>query len=183
MKTTKLTPEQKEANKLAKREEKKRVENLARIEAEKNQPEVKELLITIEWRKSRTWGSNPHAKAEVTYKDNTAGIWKTGFYREDGFTCSGCGYDKESTVIAEIFNKFLKYKLWRLNPADRKGGNGSGDNGAAPYGIRLYSEDSPHYGGGIGTSCYYRIAEYLGGKFENVASGKTFDVFKYTDSI
>ena len=182
MKTIKLTQEQKDANKLAKKEERKRIKETARIEAEKNQPKVKTLLITIEWKKSRMWGSNPYAKAEVTYKDNSAGEWKTGFYREDGFTCSGCGYDKESTVVAEIFNRFMKYKLWELNPADMKGGNGSGDNGPAPYGIHLYSEDRPHYGGGIGTNCYYRIAEYIGGKFEHMASGKTFDVYKYTDN-
>ena len=180
---TKLTIEQKEANKLAKREAKKQAEELTRIEMEKTQPEVKTLTITIEWRKSRTWGSNPHAHAEMTFKDNSGGPWKTGFFRtETDYTCNGWGYDKESTVIAQIFNEFMKHKLWSLGIDKLRGGNGSNDKGNAPYGIHLYSENNPHFGGGIGTSCYYRIAEYIGGTFEHIASGKTFDVYKYTDN-
>ena len=178
---TKLTEDQKAANKLARQELAKQTKEANRINDERNQPEVKEIIISIEWRKSRTWGSNPNAKADVTFKDKTAGPWGTGFYRADGFTCSGCGYDKESTVIAEIFNKFLKSKLWQLPAEALKGGNGSGDKKNAPYGIHLYSPNRPHFGGGIGTSCYYRIAEYLGATFEHVASGKMFDVYKYTD--
>lgn len=41
---------------------------------------------------------------------------------------------------------------------------------------------TPSYNGGVGTSCYYKIAEFIGGKFENIANGKTFGVFKYTDN-
>lgn len=179
---TKLTAEQKEANKLARKEAKKQAEELARIEAEKNQPNVKSMVITIEWSKSRTWGANPHASAEIFFTDPKGGPWQTGFFRTDkNYTCSGCGYDKESTVIAQLFNEFMKNKLWSLGIEKLRGGNGSGDKGAAPYGIHLYSDNRPHFGGGIGTSCYYRIAEYLGGKFEHIASGKTFDVYKYSE--
>lgn len=171
MKTT-LTAEQKEANKLARKEAKERAKEAARIESEKNQPSVRSILITIEWKKSRTWGSNPHAKAEVTYKSNTAGEWETGFYRKDGYTCSGCGYDKESTVIADIFNEFMKYKLWQVT---------GGAKDSFPYGAYI-CPNHVSYSGGIGTSCYYNIAEAIGGKFEHIASGKTFDVYKYTDN-
>lgn len=165
-----------------KRQAKKFESELKRIESEMSQPEVQEMTISIEWKKSATWGSNPRAEVQVTFKDKNAGEWKTGYYHKDGYTCSGCGYDKESTVIAQIFNEFMKGKVWKLTPEQRKGGNGSNDNGSAPYGIHVYNDLHPHFGGGIGTSCYYRIAEYLGGKFEHVASGKTFDVYKYTDN-
>lgn len=175
----KLSEEQKELNRKA-REEKK---ELARIEAEKAQPEIKEMTITIEWKKSRMWGHNPHAKAEITFKDDRAGPWNSGFYRTDTYTCSGCGYDKESTVIAKIFNDYLKYKLWNMTDEQIKGGNGSGDIGKAPYGVRSYTFNSRHYGGGIGADCYYAISEFIGGKFQHIASGETFDVFKYTDDI
>jgi hypothetical protein len=171
---TKLTPEEKEARKVARIEANKATKEAARIEAEKNQKPVKSITISIEWKKSRTWGANPHAEAAVYFHDGTT-------ERRDGYTCSGCGYDKESTVIAEIFNEFMKYKLWNLSAEAIKGGQGSMDSGPAPYGINNYSPSSRSFGGGIGTSCYYRIAEYLGGKFENVASGKTFDVYKYTE--
>lgn len=35
--------------------------------------------------------------------------------------------------------------------------------------------------GGIGASCYDKISEYIGGTWEHVASGKSFDCYKYTD--
>jgi hypothetical protein len=176
-----FTPEELKARREARKAAREAAKEAARIEAEKNQRPVKSITITIEWRKSRIWGNNPHATAEVNYK----GDEYPRFERRDGFTCSGCGYDKESTVIAEIFNAFLKYKLWQLAPEKRKGGHGSGDNGPAPYGICVYSDNNPHYGGGIGTDCYTRpggIGEYIGGKFESIGSGKTFDVYKYTDN-
>jgi hypothetical protein len=162
-----LTPRQ-----IANRQKK----TLARIETEKNQKPVKEMLLTIEWVKSRTWGNNPRLEAGVSFKDGT-------FERSETFTCSGCGYDKESTVIAQAFNKYLKYKLWALTEEQIKGGNTiPSPEGKAPYGIANYSPEYRDYSGGIGTSCYYKIAEYIGGKFEHIASGKTFDVYKYTEN-
>jgi hypothetical protein len=178
MKTTKLTAEQKEANKLARKESREQVKEIARIEGEKNQPEVKEITINIEWRKSRTWGNCPRATALVSFRNGT-------FERNEGFYASGCGYDKESQVISDIFNQYLKYKLWRLSEEQIKGGHGSGDNGPAPYGInyRKHNDGTEYRGfaGGIGVNCYYRISEHIGGKFESLASGKSFDAYKYTD--
>lgn len=45
--------------------------------------------VTIEWRKSRTWGSNPHID-----------------FGGDCVSVSGCGYCKESTALAEAL-RFL----------------------------------------------------------------------------
>lgn len=146
---------------------------LARIEEEKKQRQVKSLTITIEWKKSYTWGMNPNASVDVEYKDGDS-----RFYRDSGFKCSGCGYDKESTVIAEIFNKYLKYKLHDLHIEL----NAKDTNKEIPYGIDCYRLNNPHYSGGVGTSCYYHIAKFIGGKFENITNGKTFGVFKYTDN-
>lgn len=162
------TEEEKIARREARKEAKKVAAKLAVVEAEKNQKPVKEITITIEWRKSRTWGSNPHAEAAVSFQDGS-------FERRNSYTASGCGYDKESTVIAQIFNDFLKYKLHTKI------------EGEPPYGMYYGTTALSHipdyvsYNGGVGTSCYYRIGEFIGGKFENIASGKTFDVYKYTD--
>lgn len=148
------------------------------IEALKNQREIQELTITVEWKKSNTWGMNPHASVNVVYK---AG--QERYTRDEGFKASGCGYDKESTVIAEIFNKYLRYKLFKLDLT--KAYHGSLDNRATqtlPYGIANYPNCTPHYAGGVGTSCYYDISKAIGGTFENVANGKNFGVFKYTDN-
>jgi hypothetical protein len=59
----------------------------------------------------------------------------------------------------------------------------------APYGVSAgsYKDDFDipveyrHFDGGIGTNCYYAISEFIGGKFEHTASGKTFDVYTYKD--
>lgn len=170
MSRPKLTEEEKEVRRkhreLAKRKE--------RIEQEKLQRPVKEITISIEWKKSRTWGYNPYATAEVRFKENEHG--QSSFEHHEGFACSGCGYDKESTVIAQIFNQFLKYKLYRMTKKKKE---------KKPYGIRFWSDngiESCYFEGGVGTSCYYAISEFLYGKFEKIASGKTFDVYKYTDN-
>jgi len=167
MKKQKLTPEQRSANLEARRAARAAAKEAARIEAEKNQNPVKHIKITIEWKKSRTWGSNPHLEARIEHWD--------GSFSYATATASGCGYDKESTVIADIFNQFLKYKLYKpLIPVAYNQPDG------LPYGI--YISQWRHYSGGIGTNCYYKIAEAIGGKFEHIASGKTFDAYTYTDN-
>lgn len=169
----KLTLEQKAANKASRAAARQDAKRAARIELEKNQKPVESITISITWHKSRMWGNCPNAEAVVIFKDGTG-------ERRDGFRASGCGYDKESTVIAEVFNTFLRYKLHAI--ADITGGHGSNDSGPAPYGINRYV-DSRSFAGGIGTSCYMSISKFIGGNFEHVASGKMFDVFKYTDGV
>ena len=159
----------------ARRESKRLQKELERLEAEKNQKPVKSITINIEWKRSATWGSNPNCEARIEFKD--------GHYETSPiFKASGCGYDKESTVIAEVFNTYLKYKLFKelvavttyINSKESK----------VPYGINLPSKNYkfPHYSGGIGTNCYYNICKAISGTFEHVSSGKSFDVFRYTDN-
>ena len=168
MKKQKLTPEQKEANKKARQEKRREEKEALRIHTEMTQKRVSYIRINIEWVKSRMWGTNPRCEATVVYKD---GSTANGYA-----TASGCGYDKESTVIADIFNQFLKYKLYEpLIRTDRDREDGK------PYGIYI-SGNHKSYSGGIGTDCYYEIAKAIGGKFERLATGKTFDVYKYTDN-
>ena len=162
--TEEVKAERREARKQAKRVEAKRL----LMEAAKALKPVKSITINIEWIKSRIWGANPRAEAIIRYKDGTMG-------HSGPFTCSGCGYDKESTVIADIFNDVLAYKLYQVK---RK---------AAPYGVYYFKGKQndkgwlPNFNGGVGTSCYYDISKFFGGKFEKLSWGKTFDVFQYTD--
>ena len=129
------------------------------------------------------WGMNPHAEAKVEYHDGT-------FNRQDGFTASGCGYDKESTVIADIFNDFLLYKLYQSHKWTDSINQEKTNH---PYGVYYYNGNvgekhesgyivKPSYNGGVGTSCYFNISEFIGGKFERVTSGKHFDVYTYIDN-
>ena len=145
---TKLTPEQKQANKLIRAEARKESKRIAKIEAEKNQLQVKQIEFSIEWKK-------------ISFVDGTSEKYNC--------TASGCGYCKESTVIAEVFNAFLKYKLYQIpeNKAE-----------ALAYGIRI--GEYKGYSGGIGVESYYRIAENINGEFKKLASGKTYDAYKLT---
>jgi hypothetical protein len=162
----KLTPEQKEARKEERKVLKAATKEAARIEAERTQKPVQRIIFSIEWKRSQTWGSNPTLTAQIKFKDGT--------HAEATARASGCGYDKESTVIADIFNRYLVYKLYL--PLHKVRGSE-----AIPYGIRN-NNDYRRYSGGIGTECYTDIARAIGGEFRHIASGKTYDSYVYDDA-
>lgn len=62
----------------------KKIEELETTE-EKDTPS--KIEIVVDWVKSRTWGSNPHAT-----------MWTDNGARVEGETASGCGYDKRSAA-------------------------------------------------------------------------------------
>ena len=152
----KLTQEQKESNKLERQEKRLIEKRLKAIELQKNQSPIKSLKINIEWSKA----GNPTCTAWAFYENDKSSQVFTS-------RAGGYGYCKESTVIAEIFNYTLAYKLYQIDQAISK-----------PYGINEY-DGKKYFAGAVGTSCYYGIGEYLGGTFTKVASGKTFDAFTF----
>ena len=157
--TTQTEQTLKEANKLARQEARKEVKRLAKIEAEKNQKPVKEITFSIEWSKS----FHPTLEARAYHVDGSTSYVKA--------RACGWGYCKESTVIAEAFNSLLKYKLYELVNLP---------NDFTPYGVYINRNGYTGYSGGIGVNCYYSISELIGGKFEKLASGKSFDAYKFT---
>lgn len=128
---------------------------------------ISEITIAVEWAKNRTWGLCPQATARVCYVDNTC----------DTFTSSrvtGCGYDKESTAVAQSLNQCsellnLLYAIKDQRPTEKNHnifGYGSG------YGLL------PSFEGGVGVNCYDPIFQKIGYSFAGVSHGKTFDVYK-----
>jgi hypothetical protein len=148
---------------------------------------LKELVITIEWNKSRMWGYNPKAR------DN---------YNNESDSISGCGYDKQSTATAQILNqhkdllkllflskerainlydnnimveheyynndniKVFKKEEASQNDINRKFlGYGSG------YGV------FPKFEGGVGVSCHINILNKLGLTVTHISNSKHSDVF------
>ena len=167
----KLTPEQKEQRKQERKELKRYQTFTADVQKKLDQPRIKEMTISIEWKNSRMYGSNPHATVVIQKADGD--YWRPDFVA----TCSGCGYDKLSTVVADCFNEFLGYKLYTYGlPVEIPYGISMADPARFKYGLN-------HFCGGVGIDCYYKTAEAIGGKFECVASGKTFDVYKYTEVL
>lgn len=132
----------------------------AKYEERANKKDIVSMTIKIYWKRSSVWGSNPHAEYWCRYVDGTGNC-------EDGFTCSGCGYDKTSTVIAEIFNKEFSGMLWRKRRSKKP----------RPYGVRTDGW-FPSFSGGIGAGCYEAITRFLGGEFKHVAWSDTFDQYE-----
>lgn len=148
---------------------------VSRINAIAQSGKLVSVKISVEWKKSRMWGMNPSAECWATFinkEGNTDSV-----YVQSG-SIGGCGYDKLSTAVAQCLNQInplLKalYLFKNKNiAADNREllGYGSG------YGIL------PSFEGGVGVSCYPKIFDKIGFKFERTASGKTFDVFTITKS-
>lgn len=132
----------------------------AKYEEKANRKDILSITIKIVWKRSSVWGSNPYAEYWVRYADGTTNYGK-------GYTCSGCGYDKTSTVIAEIFNQEFSGMLYRKRHSRKK----------APYGIRMDGW-FPSFSGGVGESCYGAISSFLGGHWKHVAWSDNFDQFE-----
>jgi len=145
------------------------VKHQKRVEEVKAQPRIESLTITIEWRKSRMWGWNPYATGEA--------ITKEGYRYVKWAKASGCGYCKRSTVIADLFNQFLRHKLYDQSVINRLGVE-------KPYGIRLCEVGKnwlSYFEGGIGEGCYRQISEAIGGTWERIARTDSVEVYQYKE--
>lgn len=141
-----------------------------------------DLVITIEWKKSRMWGSNPRAYTNFGFEGESIG---------------GCGYCKKSTATAQAFNSFepilkLMYakkneelKVFNSNPKKiYKNQNGSEFYGRSQHNINyeLFSYGSssnilPYFEGGVGVESHERICEALGLQFSHVTDTNNTDVY------
>ena len=142
-----------------------------------NAGDLLEVKISIEWKRSQMWGSNPTAECWFSYNDAN-GNYNSGYVKSGSI--GGSGYDKQSTAVADCLNQInqvlrllYNYKnTAMINDTEVKNnelfGYGSG------YGIL------PSIEGGVGVSCYPTIFEKIGYKFSTIASGKTFDVYTIT---
>lgn len=75
---------------------------LDRIERADNGGKVTEIHISVDWKKSRTWGSNPTAEVWLHYDLGEKG---GGIAYVKSASIGGAGYDKRSTAVSEAFSK------------------------------------------------------------------------------
>ena len=135
--------------------------------------ELIEVKISIEWKKSKIWGSNPKAEAWATF------INKSG-HTESLYVCSGsvggCGYDKQSTAVANCLNQIKEVlkPLFSIKNDNIYIKNHDLIGYGAGYGILPIIE------GGVGVNCYNRIFDKVGYNFTAIASGKNYDVYTIT---
>lgn len=127
-----------------------------------------EFIITVEWKKSRMWGSNPRA------------------YTNEGFvseSIGGCGYCKLSTATAQALNSNLKLlkllyakKEKALNkPKYKKMNNNTLHREVLGYGCGYGI--LPQFEGGVGISSHQTIIENIGLKMRNITSTSSTDVY------
>jgi hypothetical protein len=169
MQTT-IETDEKTAKAEARKQLREEAKRQKKIEAIKNQPKLESLTITIEWKKSRVWGYNPHATGEAITTDGRRQVGTA--------KASGCGYCKRSTVIADLFNQFLSHKLFDQEVLKRL-------EVQKPYGIYIQPLNSkwlPYFMGGIGEGCYRQISEVIGGKWECLAYTDSVNVYRYTEA-
>lgn len=151
---------------------------IKKAEAVAAAPTLTACRISVEWKKSRVWGYNPHATVDALTVDAdgaTECTTTTG-------RASGCGYDKQSAAIAEAFNaspEILK-ALYNAEEKRLKGRESRKQSRRDFIGYGSGSSARPYFEGGCGVSVFYKIFENCGYTFEQVASGKTFDAYKIT---
>ena len=136
---------------------------IERYEAIQRAKDIESINISVEWKKSATWGSNPTATVKVCYIGGSCEYFEG--------KASGCGYDKESAAIATALN--CSYSVLKmLFSANKK------DPDNKIYGYRAAKDGFfPHVSGGVGVSCYRSVFELFCFDFKNTGSGKTFDVY------
>lgn len=133
----------------------KRLEALALAESCELPESVK---ISVEFTRSRTCGSIPHATVTAEQR-RTCGI------------ASGCGYDKESAAIAAAMNRHPA--IMRILYDHAESGEGF------PYSVRTFA-GLPSFDGGCGMSCFRAVFEACGYEWRQVGNGKTYNAYTIT---
>jgi hypothetical protein len=123
------------------------------------------LILTVEWKKSRMWRSNPRVSTNYGFTGSSIG---------------GCGYDKLSTATAEALNndkRVLKLLYLAKNEALKTETGNQNDINRKVLGYGSGYSVVPHFEGGVGVSCHQHIIERLGLKWDDVTSTDSTDVY------
>lgn len=139
--------------------EKRHLRDLSRLQGAAEAEEAKTIAITVEWRKSATWGYNPTATATINGKS----------YLSCTGTASGCGYDKLTAAVANALNQLVSIRKMLYTakekalcenypPLEQLERNGIFINYGAGYGVL------PYFEGGVGMASFYGVFEKCGYK-------------------
>lgn len=147
---------------------------LSKIQAVENSKPSEGIMVSVEWKKSTTWGANPTASVRSRYD---------GFMYSDNATgtASGCGYDKLSASVADAFNQcpsIMAILYSRMEIELEK-------NITLDYAKQVFPYGSgytllPYFEGGVGIECFRTILEFCGYEWTNSGSGKMFDCYTIT---
>lgn len=128
------------------KELKKELEKIAKIKA--TEP-IKHGKMDIEWTHNRTWGNCPK------------GEYKNCFYYQNYRSVTGYGYDKLSTLTANMLNDDTHFKSYLYAFIEKNHINKNNIEQKLGYGIRMYN-GQPYFEGAVGVECHTRILKKLG---------------------
>jgi hypothetical protein len=136
---------------------KQRARDLKKLDMIAQADTLKYIEVRVEWKKSATWGHNPHAEA-----------WTSGGYYNTG-KASGCGYCKESAAIGEALADSLSLQRFIIENLSKL---------KDEYGIELRWGLAHLSIGGKGVSTLLNIFKRLKGWTINEMHGQTFDGYR-----
>lgn len=140
-----------------------------RLEAADRAGRLVEINISVNWTKSRTWGSNPHAECRFFFEDAECG-WRSSY--SEG-RVSGSGYDKRSAAVQEAFEFGVSKKFDSAGTRkDLALAKASFDRFVIEHGEELWKEYAvdkspmPHLNlGGKGMSTFTRLFRRIGCRY------------------
>lgn len=150
--------------KIEKEHEKELTKRIARIQAIKKADFVRFAKCEIDWRRSATWGANP------------GGSYRNGFKYQEYKGIGGCGYDKLSTLTANMFNEDINLMSYIFNYCEKHAINKDNIQSKLGYGIRIFN-GVVYFEGGVGVDCHISILKKLGFKVWH-ASTKNADIIE-----
>jgi hypothetical protein len=127
---------------------------------------IDKFTVVVEWKRSKTWGHNPHVTLKVPGEGKHTA------------TASGCGYDKESTAVAEALNKSpavrkILYRAKAFAPVEYSNADIFG------YGI---TGVLPSFSGGVGMSSLERALSRAGYSCSSTSTASV-DVYVFERSF
>lgn len=122
-------------------------------------------VCSIDWVNNRTWGYCPR------------GNYRNGHGYMEFRSVTGCGYDKLSTLTAEMFNADMFLKAYIANYIEKHAINDDNIREKLGYGIRIV-RGRPYFDGGVGVRCHIDILKKLGFKVIHTETKKS-DYIEY----
>lgn len=149
----------------------KKLEKLQRVQAAED---IKNVSISVIWKKSQTWGWNPHATVTIN-----------GIYQFEG-SASGCGYDKRTAAVGTALNqsdiilKMLytaKEKALKKAPANVRKNLDTRNTDLIHYGAGYGV--LPYFEGGVGISSFFGVFRACGLELKHEAGTDTSDYYYF----
>lgn len=129
-------------------------EQLDKIKSIKASQRINSARCEIDWVRNNTWGYCPK------------GCYRNGYKYQEFKSITGCGFDKLSTLTADMFNSDNNLIAFVMDYIEKHHINKDNIENKLGYGIRIYN-GIPYFSHGVGVDCYKTILLKLGFKVQH----------------